>query len=233
MGPKFIDVLITAIICILVIAAILLFFFESNAELITLTWDAPTEPHDGVRIFQKTAREGDIYNFSSPVADIPFPGTTANVEVEGEPDAVLKYQWVARAYRDDLESSDSNEVSYKVVNIPPIVPVDLSAAQQGTVISLSWEQPSDPHPIDHWKVYAKTDGDFVEIGTVDDENNLTLTADLNDLAPADQVTELTFAVVAFRRSGVFSANSTEAIVTIDRRALPPVQNLRIEIEIPI
>lgn len=234
MPHKWFDMIISILIIVAIISAILLFFIHADAEIITLTWDAPSESHDGVKIYQKTAREGDNYDFTSPAADIPFPGSTAEIEVLGEPDAVLKYIWVARAYRNELESSNSNEVGYKVINIPPLVPVALTAAQQGTVIEISWEQPSDPYLIDHWILYARTGEDpFIDIGNVTDGDNLTLTRDLSDMAPHGEVTVVTFTVVAFRRSGVFSANSTEATVSIDRRTLPPVENLRIEVAIPL
>lgn len=225
-------VIVFLITCFAVFALLFL-VLKVNAEPITLEWDTPEGQIDGVRIYQKTAVEGDSYDYSNPVADIPFPGNAAVLEVPGEPDAVLKYQWVARAYQGQNSSEDSNEVSYKVINIPPIVPVDLVAVHQGTTIILSWGQPLDPYPIDHWIVYAKSGGDFEEIGTVDDANNLELITGMETLAPVGQQTELTFTVVAFRRSGVFSSNSTEASVIVDRRDVPVIENLRIRIEIPL
>jgi len=233
---KSIDIIYLIITIAIVLAAI--FFLSAvdvSGEEIILTWDAPIEVHDGVKIFQKTAKDGDVYDYSNPITTILFPGISATINVLGEADAVLKYQWVARAYRDDIESIDSNEVSYKVVNIPPLTPVGLSGYYDTSkqVITLRWEQPADDWAIDHWVVYYRLPGrEWAELGRVDDGNELTLTQDFNVVNSGEQQI-IDFAVVAFRRSGVFSANSLEHSIEIDRRTVDPVQNLRIEVDIPL
>ena len=227
---------VTLIIFVALTIAVIFFLrtLEAGGEQITLTWDAPAQEHTGVKIFQKTTKDGDAYDYSSPVATVLYPANVATIDVPGEPDAVLKYQWIARAYRDDMESGNSNEVSYKVVNVQPLTPIELSGSYEDDIITLSWSQPVDEHPIDKWVVYYKNaDGQFEAIGIVTDGSNLELSSDVSELAPIGQRTNMSFAVVAFRRSGVYSANSVELEIEIDRREVAPVQNLRIEIEIPL
>lgn len=233
MSPKLFDLIFTALITAIIVVALLLFLWEAEAEMITLTWDPPTQQHDGVRIYQKTAKDGDAYDYDAPIADVSAPTNKATLEVLGEENAVLKYQWVARAYRDDIESIDSNEVAYKVVNIPPLTPVELIGSYADDVVTLSWQQPQDSHPIDHWIIYYKKHGDFIPLGAVTDENELVLSADVSQIAPPGEATYLTFTAVAYRRSGVFSANSTEFNLIVDRRDVAPIQNLRIEVNIPL
>lgn len=230
------DVLVTIFFILLALLAVFFYrIIDANGEELLLIWDEPVDQIEGVKIFQKTAREGDVYDFTTPVADVKYPSTQVIIEVPGEDGAVLKYLWVARAYRGELESANSNEINYKVVNIPPLTPVSLSADYDNDVIRLTWDQPNDDHPVNHWLLYFKhSDGsEFIPVGRVNEGNELELTKDISSLAPIGSISELTFTVVAYRRSGVYSANSQEVNLTIDRRQVEPIQNLRIEIEIPI
>lgn len=234
MSYKTLDIVVTIVIILLLFLAIFSFVLDVDAELVTLSWDPPQQEIAGVRIYQKTAKEGDAYNYDAPIADVLAPLNSATIEVLGEENAVLKYQWVARAYRDDIESTNSNEVSYKVVNIPPLTPIGLSAQYADDVIRLTWEQPTDSHFISHWLIYYKRDdGEFIPLGQVNDGNELELTADVTNIAPAEETTELTFVVVAYRSSGVYSANSVETTLTINRESIEPIQNLKIEVNIPL
>lgn len=221
-------------ICLIVVM-FCLHVIDAEGELIRLVWDPPQETHDGVRIFQKTARAGDAYDYTDPVVSVLTPKTEALIDVPGEENAVLKYQWVARAYRDDIESIDSNEVAYKVVNIPPLTPIGLTGIYDAEkqIITLSWQQPTDDWAIDHWFVYSRDSpvDDWQQIGRVDDGHRLELISPI--VAPAGEITSIEFGVVAFRRSGVYSADSLPFEIKIDRREVAPIRNLRIEIEIPL
>lgn len=226
---------ILILLWVALLAAFLIRTFTADAEEIMLSWDMPEQTIDGVKIFQKTAKDGDIYDYFNPVAVVQSPATSAVLDVPGEPDAVLKYLWVARAYRGDIESIDSNEVNYKVVNIPPAIPHSLTASYADDTVTLAWQQPVDGHPIEKWTVFYRTDpsDEYTQLGNVTDENNLKLTSDISGIAPAGQKTEISFVVVAYRYSGVFSADSQEVKLTIDREEVSPIQNLKIEIEIPL
>jgi hypothetical protein len=222
---------------VIIILFLVLFPLICFAEKIRLEWDPPTDQNiTGVKVFQKTAKDGDNYDFSAPVAIVDKGVDFADVELPGEPNTVLKYQFVARAYRDIYESANSNEVSYKVINIMPISPSQLSGKYENGVVTLTWLQPEDPYPIYKWIVYYRLspNDSWIELGTVDDLQNLTITKAF-DAVPDGQRKTVTFSVTAFRRSGVYSTDNTVASVIIDRLGsdVPPIQNLRINIEIPV
>lgn len=222
---------------VLIFLIVLLVPQNLGAEKIRLEWDPPAdETYDGVKVFQHSAKPGSEYDFSAPVAIVDKGMNYADIEVPGDPDTVLKYQWVVRAYRDAYESANSNEVSYKVINVPPVQPAELSGKYENGIITLTWLQPEDPYPIYKWVVYYRlSDNDsWIELGTVDDMQNLTLTKAF-DAVPDGRRETVTFSVTAFRRSGVYSTDNAVASVIVDRlgSTVPPVQNLRINIEIPV
>lgn len=215
---------------------LILFSTTVWAEKIQLQWDPPDGPYDGVKIYQHTAAPpDDVYDFTSPVADIPAGTTSAIIDVPGKPNEVLKYQWVARAYKAAQQSENSNEVSYKVINIVPISPINLTGSYdaENSIIHLTFEQPADPYPINHWQIYYSVDNsDFAPLGTITDPDQLTLEEEFNAVPPGE-TKAVVFRAVSFRRSGVYSIDSNSFELVIDRAEVGPVKNLRINLEIPV
>ena len=79
---------------------------SAQAENVTLTWHTSDPPADTYRIFQRTSAE-TTYNYSEWV----YQGfDTTCVITDLAPNTT--YYFVVRAYSDDAESEDSNEVSY-------------------------------------------------------------------------------------------------------------------------
>jgi hypothetical protein len=76
---------------------------------ITFEWDASEQEVTGYRLFQR-AVDGS-YDYDHPVADIKGRETVRHV-LTGVPDGT--WCWVLRAYDEDNESGDSNEVSATV-----------------------------------------------------------------------------------------------------------------------
>ena len=214
------------------------------AERIQLQWDHSGDPAaDGFHIFSRTA--GGQYDYDSPMETIEYPDgnipsdvRAVTIDLDGEPDAVLKYEFVARAFITDQTSDDSNQVDYTVVRIPPPKPIDLSGnfdKDQG-LIHIEWTQPADDYATNHWRVYFKLaeqpPEEFTELGLIKRDNPLELTAEFNIVAQGEQK-DVDFVVVAYRRSGTWSGNSQTLTVNVDRRQVGPVENLRINIEIPV
>lgn len=233
----------------LIVLTLLSFFsLAAMAEEITLEWDPPEVAPDGYRIFQTVPYQDELgawhheYDYINPVAtplyqdgNIPPDVYSLVVDLPGQPDAVTKYLFVARSFAGEDQSIDSNEVSYRVVNIPPITPIELAGEfdQAAGVITLTWLQPPDDHFIEKWIIYYRRDGpDFIKLGSVDQGQELTLTAGV-DFFGDNELATVDFVVVAFRASGVFSANSREFSIEIDTRDAPVIQNLRIRVEIPV
>jgi hypothetical protein len=84
------------------------FFFAlasfAQAENVTLLWQPSDPPADTYRIFQRTASE--TYNYSEWV----YQGFETTCEITDLAPNTL-YYFVVRAYTNDAESADSNEVS--------------------------------------------------------------------------------------------------------------------------
>ena len=228
-----------------------LFCFPNYArsERIQLEWD-PVENADGYRIFMapRLQREdgswGHEYDYSAPIipegrvtGDIPQEVNQVIVDLPEIPDIEQKYMFVARAFRGDEESVDSNETAYKVNCITPPRPIELVGGfdKDNSMIRIAWSQPDDGYVVHHWRVYFRLseEDDFVELGLLRKDNPLEITTEFNVVPDGEQRT-VQFVVVAYRRSGTFSANSAVLDVDVDRRGpIGPIQNLRINIEIPV
>lgn len=225
--------------------------YRASGEQIRLQWD-PVEDVDGYLLYQAiraqnpdTGQTEHVFDFSSPITNEQFPDgkiprdvTQLSVDLPGDAGADTKYMFTARAFRGDEYSENSNEVSYVVSLVPPLPATELIGRydKNAGIISIAWEQPPDEYDwrtVSHWIVYYRIrDGEWTAIGRIDSDNDLTMEA------PFDAVTDgrkesVEFVIVSYRRSGVYSANSAVLTLDIDRRNVPPVQNLRINIEIPV
>lgn len=179
---------------------------QAIAEDITLQWD-PVDTAQGYRLFQAIRGGNPVshtFDYSAPVASVGPEVTKVTVSLPGTPGIDVKYVFVARAYRGDTESDDSNLVSYVVCLVPPPTPINLAYAAG----RFTWEQPPDDYPwrkTDHWVLY----NNGVEIDRVEVESiNRPMEGGL-------------YTVRAWRSSGV----SSEPSNTI---GLPAVREFKIE-----
>lgn len=101
------------------ISLIILFFaVATKCEEVKFQWDYPSdEIVDGFRIYERI--EGDAYTV--PVAETNGEARNATIELSGVEGELTKYEFVARAFRGDNESVDSNTVSCTIDKriIPP------------------------------------------------------------------------------------------------------------------
>lgn len=234
--------MIIALIKLIIIILLLIMPTFAHAEKIRLEWDAPGDENakpDGYFIFQRVA--GEEYDYNNPVKTDEYPDGKIpsdvffiELDVPGVDLAATKYEWVARTIVEDDTSPNSNQVDYTVVKIPPLVPIDLSGSfeRDSSIIRIAWTQPEDDYMTHHWRVYYKVgEEEFTELGLVKKDQPLEFTSEFN-VVQAGERKDVSFVVVAYRRSGVFSGNSQEIVIDVDRRTAEPV-NLRINIEIPV
>lgn len=234
-----------------IIFALLLFCTVAGADQIKLQWDL-VDNVDGYRIYSAiradTDGDGQVeheYDFTNPLTtelypdgNIPVEITEMVVDLSGPPEETTKYMFVARAFAGADESENSNEVVYVVNNITPEPPTELSGGydKDNDVINISWSQPEEVpwSQVDHWIVFFRLsdDSEWVELGRVNKDHELALAVPFDQVAPGTSE-NIDFVVVAYRQGGVYSGNSDILSLHIDRRVVPPIQNLRISIEIPV
>ena len=93
---------------IIILALILIFCDISNAANVTLRWDPNQPTPQGYRIFMR--EKGQSYDYSAPV----WTGSAVTAVVDGMVPETT-YYFVVRAFEGDLESADSEEVSYNTL----------------------------------------------------------------------------------------------------------------------
>lgn len=213
-----------------------------SAETIKLTWDK-MEAVDGVRIYHALRyyvvdHNESFWDWDTPVCEVPVDQNSCTYELTGIDEKLIKYLFVARSFIGDKESENSNEVYYVFDLVTPPAPTALTGDydKESNTITLSWTQPPETwNEIELWRIYYRIDGnEYIELGTVDDESNLTLLTDFN-ATQQGVITDVEFTVVAYRRSGKFSPNSAPLVVPVDRTdetpPLPIPKQLQIEIQV--
>lgn len=139
---------------LLILAATTVTPVVADAATVKLAWDANSPAPDGYNIFMRT-QDQNQFNYNNPT----WSGTDTTCTIDGlTPNT---YYFVARAFKGNDQSGDSNEVFYKVViNQPPVadagadlavtantkVTMDGSASSdpEGDTVSYQWVQTSGP-----------------------------------------------------------------------------------------
>ncbi|MBR9980169.1 MAG: fibronectin type III domain-containing protein, partial [Desulfatitalea sp.] len=113
------------------LALVLVFGFclpmAAHAAQVTLAWDANDPIPDGYRVFQRT--EGGGYNDASPA----WSGTSTSATVNNLAENTT-YYFVVRAFSGNLESANSNEVTYRYTPPAPVThTISATAGANGTI----------------------------------------------------------------------------------------------------
>lgn len=211
------------------------------AKTVKLTWDK-IDNVEGVRVYhakryyvEEAGENQSFWDYDTPICEVAIDVNECEYDLIGIDGRKVKYLFIARSFIGDKESENSNEVEYVYDLFPPPAPTDLIGDYDKTtkIVTLGWSQPNEQwNEVKLWRVYYRIeDGEYIELGVVDDESNLVLSAPF-DVAPKGVVTNVEFVVVAYRDSGKFSENSLPFTITIDRTdeiVVTPVKNLKIEI----
>lgn len=213
------------------------------AETFYFSWDYDSVINsiDGFRIYQSVATQDTNGSFQSPAAvDNIAPDLRATqFENPGEPGAIQKYCYVIRAFAGEEESENSNAVCYKIDNTPLDSPREVTGSygKDDNSLKLDWIQ-NDLDRTKFWKVYYRhaDQSEFTELIKVDNSGQAELTV----TAPADFVAQgeaqnVYFALVAFKNAVVFSPNSDEIMIRIDRRTggIDAPTNFKISLQIQL
>lgn len=217
---------------------ILCFFsFSSFAGEVTVTleWDANTEENLGGYGAYVSDVSGE-YTEANKFADI-LVGTETVDYIYDAPDgeATTKY-FVVDAHSNatpPLCSGKSNEVNWTYDFLPIVAATELVAALEGDDITFTWTQ-VDIERVKEWKLYIKEEGgEFFELALIEytgqagPQYSTTETMSV----PEGEMKTFTFSLVTFTPTGVFSGNSNEVSITIDKRIPVPVYNLTIKVKV--
>lgn len=151
-----------------------------------------------------------------------------------------KFCFKMRAYRGENESADSNEVCVTIDNTPLQAPQGALGQWDASnnVVILQWSQP-DLNRTKYWQVYYKFSGE-AEYRLLDKLDNsgqpdLVLSKEITDV-PAGEIRDCIFTIVAYKDNAVFSPDSDEVAITIDRTPdapIEPPQNFRMSLTIGV
>jgi hypothetical protein len=220
-----------------------LMIHNAEADSVTLAWDPNTPDPDGYRLYQR--QDDGSYDYNNPVqipgvtnqnGDIPADTTTVTLDDLGIICDITDYYWVVRAFVRTDESGDSNEVTMVVDWSCPVTVVNFQASYNYATseINIGFEQQGSV-PVDNWKIYwTRTSGqDYQLFDTIqnDGSNTPTVTRPFTEVADGQRET-IYFTVVSFRNDQLYSQNSPEQAVDIDRRSVPQPPTLR-RVTIPV
>ena len=198
---------------------------------IGLEWDANTETYlAGYKAYVADTAGGPYIEF----ADIKEPTTEVNFVYEA-PDGVATTKFfVVTAYREEpfLESGNSNEVNYAYDFAPIEVVTEFVVSLSGEDITFTWKQ-GDIERVKEWKLYVSeaTGGPYADLAIIEYTGSggpQYSTTETMTVA-AGEMKIFYFVLVTFTPTDVFSENSAEVSVTIDKRIMSPVYNLKIKI----
>ena len=170
----------------------------ADAASVTLKWDPVSQTIDGYRIFMRV--EGQNYDYNNPV----WQGKDTTCSIDGLEGGNI-YYFVARSYKDTLESSDSTEVSYE----PPDLTVNAGSDQiviANSPVTLNGSGFVKPNGSNLSYQWTQTAGPLLDI-TDSDTNAPTFTAP-DVLIP----TALLFELSVMDETGLSSTDSCQVMV---------------------
>lgn len=174
------------------------------------------------------------------ITGIPLDAREITTVENGWEGQAKKFCFKMRAFKGENESADSNEVCVTIDNTPLQAPQGALGKwdPSNNVVVLQWTQP-DLNRTKYWQVYYKFSGE-TEYRLLDKLDNtgqpdLVLSKEITDV-PAGESRDCIFTIVAYKDSAVFSPDSAEVAITIDRRPdapIPPPDNFRLSVTIGV
>lgn len=237
---------------ILILTVLFVFTSAAFGEEVILEWDYPTDVNiDGFTLYSGPMGQYDDGTWGPKYNPIPLLDNIGpalrkvTVDEPGWEGVSKKFCFAIDAFNENNRSAKSNFVCMVIDNTTPVpltipAPNNIFATWDKTnnSITISWEQ-DDLDKVKQWKVFYKQaviDLEFIELGSVDNDGTsyMTLTTAVEGVS-IGETKDLIFVVVALNGE-VFSPNSQEVVVTVDRTedsTLPNPANLRFSVTIPV
>lgn len=211
------------------------FFFvqvKAGEEEIGLEWDPNTEVNIGGYGAYVGDQAGGPY---TKIGDIVHPTVEFWYTFTAPDGVITRKYFVVDAHSDatpPLRSGYSNEVFWDYDWAPIEAATELAAIVDNDIVTFTWKQ-GDIDRIKSWKLYSREtqEGEyvlFVDIpysGTPGE----TYTTNKEVIVNEGEMKTFYFVLVTFTPNGVFSENSAEVSITIDKRVIAPVNSLRIKV----
>jgi len=204
---------------------------------ITLMWNPNTESN--LAGYKALVSDVSGSNYTQFGNDIPAGTEIVDFSFSATGTEAVKKFFVVRAFNTDdppLVSDDSNEVVW----IYNFAPYEFTASLDGDDITFTWKQISIDL-VKTWKLYStETSGqNYQELALIEytgqEGPQYTTTETMS--VPSGEMKTYYFVIVAFDDAAdptgniVFSENSNEVSVTIDKRVPAPVYNLTIKVKV--
>jgi len=226
---KHLGIFVTLIFCV----SLLAFVFPVVAKQITVTleWDANVESNlAGYGVYVGDAAGGPYTKFNEVAAGTETVDYVYDAVLGTE---VIKYFVVDAFNTEELRSGMSNEVNWTYDMMPIVAATEFSATLDGDDVTFTWKQ-SDIERVKEWKLYVKEGtAEFAELavipysGTPGEQYSTVTTMNV----PAGEKKTFIFSLVTFTMNDVYSPNSSEISVMINKIPPVPVYNLKIKIKV--
>lgn len=245
------SIILVGVACFLTLAMLFSFGVLSKAFAgqVTLAWDANSPNPDGYLMFQRDNDAQPTYIYTSPVivngvtnaqGDIPPAVTQMTITGLGVNGKDITYYYVVRAFLDKQsgreQSGDSNEVFIQFDYRLPTIAANLVVTydESSGNITAVWEQ-SSPDIVDNWKIYTSdvSGGPYTLLDTVQNTGQAQPTTTKSVSVPDGTKKTIYFVVVTFRSDTLYSANSAEASVVVDKRTVEPPVLRVVQVTIPV
>jgi hypothetical protein len=201
-----------------------------------LEWDSYEQQAEATHFeLHEAANAGGPYDDSTIVMPNISPSSLTTITYTStKPDGVATTtHFILKAVGTNGEKSDpSNEVPF-TYDFAPIVPATaFTATLDGDDVQFTWTQ-ADIDRVLKWVLYqSETQGvDYIELGDIiyTGQPGPQYSTIETMSVPEGEMKTFYFVLVTFTKFNVFSQNSMEVSVTIDKRKPAPVYNLRIKV----
>ena len=224
---------LSGILFFVMIVVFLVFPVFAQDVKIGLEWDANTETN----LAGYGAYVSDVsgeYVEANKFADIPAGTETVDFIYDAPLGTANTKYFVVDAYNDSdppLRSGKSNEVNWTYDMLPIVAATEFAAVLDGDDITFTWKQ-ADIARVKQWKLYSKEGAaEFAELATIEytGQEGPQYSATETMTVEAGESKTFVFSLVTFTVNGVFSSNSAEVSITINKIPPVPVYNLKIKI----
>lgn len=231
---------------LITVISLLIAVTSTSADEFIFQWDYPDDVSiDGFRLYSGPMGQDENGDWVPKYGDEPLIDNIDPVLriipaiEEGWINQSKKFCFMIRSFRGNYESDDSNFICAVIDNTALIAPVisSIDYSIDGEQVIVVWTC-KDTERANFFKVYYRVNDDlsFTELGRIDKPETMPveLIESIDAVGPGETKT-LHFVVVAFKNDDVFSPNSIEFPIVIDRSEgeLPKPENFRFTVIVNI